>query len=290
MKNKISIIAAFLLVSLISCTERIDIELDDTYTRLSVDAQITTDTTRHHVKLTQTADYFSNQPAPPVSGAKVTINEFTLTESDSMPGLYLTEPDVYGEVGKEYTLTIENVDIDNNGTEEVYTASSKIHAIPPMDSIDIVFNDFSDDNQWWEVQLYAQDPPERNYYLFKIALNGELLSDSINEYEIQEDEMFNGNYVPGVSVQSIEKSTDTPNLKQGDVLTLVCNGITQEYYKFIIEFSNEIDGQNPLFSGPPANVRTNIKGGNGPVGFFRTYSITSLSMKIEDPYKIVKTY
>ena len=53
-----------------ACTERIDIELDDTYTRLVVDGQLSDDSTiTQSILLTESTSYFYNQPPPPVSNA-----------------------------------------------------------------------------------------------------------------------------------------------------------------------------------------------------------------------------
>lgn len=281
--NLIAVLGFFLITG--SCTERINIDLDETYTRLVVDGQITTDTTRHYIKLSKTMDYFANQEAEPVTGASVTINNYSLEESDSVPGLYLTDPTAYGEIGKTYTLHIENVDIDKNGQQEVYTATSEIKTIAEGDSIDVVYREISDDYQFWEIQLYAQDPPEENYYLFKVYINDTLVTDTIDEYTLQEDDLFNGNYVPGAFVQSLSNSKADERLEEGDVVTLEANGITEDYYKFVIELTRETGYSNPLFSGPPANVRTNIEGGNGAVGYFKAYSISRLSKTIKEVYK-----
>ena len=54
-------------VLMLSCTERIDIELDSTYRRLVVQGAVTSDSVRQRVLLTTTSDYFSNQPSPLVS-------------------------------------------------------------------------------------------------------------------------------------------------------------------------------------------------------------------------------
>ncbi len=274
-----------------ACTEQVSVDLDSTYTRLVVDGQITTDTTRHYVKLTQTMDYFSNQPAQPVTGAKVMINDHRLRENDTIPGLYQTDPDFFGVIGRTYHLSIDRVDIDADGHSEHYQATSRINSIARVDSLELVYQEFAGGiMKMWGLELFAQDPPEENYYLFKVHKNDTLLTDTIDEYVIQEDMTFNGNYVPGVMVQSLEKSKKDEVVRPGDVITLEANGITQEYYKYIIELTNEAGPSNPLFSGPRANVRTNISGGNGPVGFFRAYSITRLSLRVDDPYEKVKKW
>lgn len=273
-----------------SCTEQVNIDLDSSYTRLVVDGQITTDTTRHYVRLSKTMDYFSNRPADPVTGGRVMINNHLLTESDTAPGLYLTDPGFYGETGETYTLSIQGIDIDSDGSEEIYEATSRINSIARADSIEVVYQEYAGGAvQLWGIQLYAKDPVERNYYLFKVLKNDTLVTDTIDEYVIQDDRMFNGNYVPGVMVQSLIKAKKDEIIRPGDVITLEANGITQDYYKYIIELTNEVGPSNPLFSGPRANVRTNIEGGNGAAGFFRAYSINRISVVVEDPYeKILK--
>ena len=288
MKRKLKYLTIIAVLALFTggCTEQVDVELDSTYTRLVVDGQVTTDTTRHYVKLSKTMDYFSNRPADPVGGAQVMINDHRLEESDSIPGLYQTDPGFYGEVGQTFTLTIEGVDIDEDGSDETYMASDRINTIARGDSIDIVYQEFGGGIiKMWGIRLYAQDPPEENYYLFKVHKNDTLVTDTIDEYVIQEDVTFNGNYVPGVTVQNLEKSKKDEVVRSGDVITLEANGISQEYFKYIIELTSDAGPSTPLFSGPRANIRTNIEGDRDAVGFFRAYSISRMKVKVVDPYE-----
>jgi len=76
----------------ISCTERIDVELDESYTRLVVDGAITTDTMAHVVVLSKTSSYYYNMPAPLVTGASVSITDGnqTFKLKEDSPGIYRT--------------------------------------------------------------------------------------------------------------------------------------------------------------------------------------------------------
>ncbi|MBK7030017.1 MAG: DUF4249 family protein [Bacteroidales bacterium] len=67
------------LILLSSCTERIEIELEDDFARLVVEGAITTDTMPHTIKLTTTSSYYYNQPAPVVQHAIVSISDGTET-------------------------------------------------------------------------------------------------------------------------------------------------------------------------------------------------------------------
>jgi len=57
----ILLMAGMLIIS--SCTEKIEVELDETYTRLVVDGQLTSDDrVIHKILLSESTSYFYNQP------------------------------------------------------------------------------------------------------------------------------------------------------------------------------------------------------------------------------------
>ncbi|MCK4662236.1 MAG: DUF4249 domain-containing protein [Bacteroidales bacterium] len=273
MKYK-SIFLSFIILSIfISCTEKIDIELDDSYTRLVVVGKITTDTTIHTVKLTTTSSYFYNQPSPRVSDAIVTISDgdtiISLNENPEIKGIYETSPDFYGIIGKTYKLNISGIDINNDGKEEQYNAECKI---PPSGIIDSIDVEYIEEIEAWEVQLYTWEPPTRDFYIFKVYKNGILLTDSLYKYFITDDELFNGNYTNGIGCQYLRNDKENEKAVIGDIITFEIDFITENYYKFILELIDEtIWGYDPMFSGPPANISTNLN--NGALGFFAAYSI-----------------
>lgn len=273
--NNITTIIIALAISFLlwNCSERIEIDLDSTYTRLVVEGQVTSDTTAHWIRLSETSDYFYNQVAPAVSGARVSFDDgesvHLLTESDTLPGWYQTSPDYHGIPGRTYTLRIGNVDIDKDGETEDYSAASKMNPVNPIDSIKIEWFDtfFSG----YQVRIWAWDSPQPDWYAFKVRKNGILLTDTLYEMIVQSDEFFNGSYTHGIPSQFL--STDKPDevVEVGDTITFEINGITEEYYKYIIEAQSQVGPQIPLFSGPPANIRTNFN--NGAIGFFEAYSV-----------------
>ncbi len=274
--NKSLYIIGLTLVLASSCTERIDIELEDTYTRLVVEGTLTDEASAHRVILTTTSSYFENQPAPKVGGATVSItdgiNTFMLKELQ--PGIYETDSTVKGEIGKTYTLQIEDIDINNDGKTEKYTATSKINPIAPLDSIDIEFR--SDWGDIWTVKVYALDPPTTEYYMFNVYNNGVLLSDTIDEVIVTDDILFNGNYTNGIVSQWFEE--DEGDI--GDTITFEMASIRKEYADFLFQLQEETGYNSPLFSGPPANVQGNIS--NDALGFFAAYSIEQMDAIIKN--------
>jgi hypothetical protein len=257
-----------------------DMKLDGTESNLVVDGAITTDTTRHRVKLTKTADYFYNKPTQVVSGATVSIsdgtNVFKLTEDASEPGVYYTADTVYGVCGKTYTLHVENVDVNGDGTTETYEASSKLSNMLTPSAITVKEKHIYYENLF-EVSLFGEDPPTTDFYLFRPLINGVLTADTITEVIYSDDAMFNGaDFKNGISVAYfVPDYKKDEQVVDGDTVTLEVCSITEDYYNFLSEFGQEASGHSPMFGGQPANIRTNVS--NNGMGYFAAYSIARVS-------------
>lgn len=264
-------IAIILFVS--SCTERIDIELDETYTRLVVNGTITTDTTSHFVILSTTTSYYYNEAPPAVSGASLEITDLAgnmITLNEISPGKYATPGDFYALPGQTYTLRIELLE-EING-HRVYTASSTVNPINPIDSIALQYEPSWGENGFIIVNCYYQDPPTKDFYMFNIFKNEDMLTDTITRRFVSDDLFFNGNYTNGIGVGYLDQSYDRETLIPGDTITFQGCNISEEYYTFIWTLQQEAGFSAPLFSGPPANVKSNVS--NGAVGFFAAYSVS----------------
>jgi hypothetical protein len=250
---------------------------------LVVEGSVTTDRKLHWVRLSETSDYFTNQAATAVSGAEVSIddgaNNHILTESDTLPGWYHTRPYYRGIPGKTYTLSIRNVDINRDGETEEYIASSTMKPVNPIDSIKLeYFNTFF---TGYQVRIWAWDSPDPDWYAFKVWKNGVLLTDTLYELIVQSDVFFNGNYTYGIPSQFLSADKPEEVVEVGDTVAFEINGITEEYYNYVIEAQSQVFPQTPLFSGPPANIRTNIS--NDAIGFFTAYSVNySSTIATED--------
>jgi hypothetical protein len=269
---------------MVSCTEIVDIELDTTYTRLVVYGTITTDSVQHEVELTTTTDYFFSEAPPPVDRATVTVTyadaSVTLQPSADRPGVYFFPEAVRGVPGMQYDLLIEDVDIDQDGNAESYSASTVMPGVVPPDSISVQ-KFISPFFSGYQVAIWSPDPPEVNFYNFKLLRNNELLNKRLSDYTVQPDDLFQDNYIPGLPIGFLDDDDEDEAVLPGDTVTLELNSITEAYYNFIVEAQNEIFGNNPLFSGPPANVSTNLE--NGAVGIFTAYSIERVSKIVPLP-------
>jgi hypothetical protein len=270
--NTFYLLPALLSLLLFSCVERIDIPLDDSYTRLVVDGAITTDTLAHTVSLSKTTSYYYNQPAPPVTGALLKISDGTeiyLLAEDS-PGVYRTDPTVCGVPGKTYTLSIRLAEQIGGYTD--YEASAELYPVSHLDSVSLAFHPDWDEDGMWEVKCFVQDPPTEDFYRFLISKNREMLTDTLDEWFVTDDRFFNGNYAYGAPIAYLRQHENDEILIKGDTVFVEMNSIGSAYANFIWEAQAEVQGSNPLFSGPPANVKGNID--NGAIGFFAAYSLS----------------
>jgi len=277
--------AWLLLASLLmgSCTERIDIELDSTFRRLVVQGAVTSDSVRHRVFLTTTSDYFANMASPRVSGAQVELSfsdqRVTLVENPLFPGLYETPFAFRGEVGTTYVLDISQVDVDEDGQNEEYRAESTMPGGAELEYIALRY--FSSPIvSGYQVLMWASHPVEqKDLFGFRIRKNGVLLTDSLASYTVFIDDLFDDGYLPGFPVGFLSDNDPRERVFPGDTVTFELESIDQAYYDFVTDAQLEIIGNIPLFSGPAANVKSNIS--NGGVGIFAAYSILRASTILE---------
>ncbi len=253
-----------------SCTEPMDLDLDSTYSRLVVEGAFTTDTGVHRIRLSTTTDFYYSTKPPAVSGARVTISdgseELSLVENPSGSGIYETQDGVYGQVGKTYQLHIEL--LQELGGHKFYSASCLLRPTVEPDSVQIMYQPTWGQG-FWEIKLYAQDPPTQDYYKFLTYVNNTLITDTLYEVFVVDDRFFNGRYTNGVGAGFLNSEIDDNRLNPGDTVTLMMTNMTDEYFHFILTARIESGFNTPLFSGPPANVKSNVN--NGAIGFFAAY-------------------
>jgi len=268
---KVLLMISALFFMAASCTERIDIELDDSYARLVVEGIITTDSTPHFIKLTKTSSYYYSEKPPAVSNAVVTIDdgESTITLSESEPGVYQTPLHYKAIPGRTYKLNI-SLDSPISGQQN-YSAQSYCYPGLVLDSIKAVYRDDISSKGYYEIKCYAQDPPTKDFYMFRIYRNGVLLSDSLNKVLVTDDRFFNGNYTNGIGVGFLDQSNPLEKVEPGDQMSVESSRITEEYYTFVMQLQMQSGFQTPLFSGPPSNISGNIS--HDAIGFFTTYPL-----------------
>lgn len=268
--KKLKIILVLFIVITTGCTQKIDFPLPkEGAQRLVVDGKITNEVKAHQVKLTYTSE-FNSTIIPAVLGASVSINDgvsrYNLTEKAD--GIYETDSDVQGEIGKTYQLQITL----KNG--DYYEANSKMDPVGTIQNIR--FEEFSDEEEeGFDIYIDAQG--EANYYLFETEINGKQLS-TIKDVSYADSSFLLNNQFIDVVVTYIDKL----DLKDGsNTISLRMESIDKDYRDFLEAFGFQLNNGEDfggLFDGPAANIPSNVS--NGAVGMFRASAVATKSIEI----------
>lgn len=218
------------------------------------------------VKLGETLDYYDPKEEPKVSGAIVSITDqngdkMEFLETPEQKGYYLPQdPNYKGVVGNTYTL-----DIAYNGNS--FTSESKINRVTNIDSLQIRFvpkSRFQEEGYY--LYFYAKEPQDtKDYYFWKNYRNDTLQYENVGDLVFASDEGI-GENIDGLQFPFKYQAGDTVRLEQ--------YSITKETYDYYNDLTNVVFNDGGLFSPPPVNPRTNIKGKN-VLGVFMTSSMVS---------------
>lgn len=284
MRNREQNIILFLIAGIISlfftaCQEEIDLDLNNQETeRIIVEGRVTNEFTSHAIRLTHSISYFQNEIVPPLLNATVYLTEeisgkrYDMQLEDDTLGMYISE-DFRGVVGSEYTLHI-----DYNG--ELWEATSYLDTVPLIDSINYEYEYITYfELGYYKIRMSAYEPPPLgNIYMFKIYKNDSLYTDKLANTPYQEDLLFNDLYLANIEILWIpqeEITLDTNTVK------IEMYSISRKEYNYNNAFLSESYGNGSIFSGPPANIPSNIlniSGGLDGLGFFAASSVTSSEM------------
>lgn len=260
------------LITLFSCTKELDIELEEGERRLVVDAWFTTEQKTHEIRLSQTANYFSNEPTPLVSGADVNItggNE-VFTFSEVSPGVYHSEPTAYAKLGTTYTL---NVDYN----DESFVATDYCDTVPSLDTM-ILYPYYDDEGvlEGYDFLIWTKElAGYGHYYVWRVLKNGEYIQDTLNEITIESDEYLgDGLEFEAYPIDYVELS----QIQSGDVLTLEQHNISKQTYDSFIAILTETEWKGGIFDSPPANIPSNIS--NNGLGVFVVSPIVSMDVVV----------
>ena len=261
MKIYNKIVLMIIGLSLISCEDVIDVDLNTAAPRLVIDASIDwvkgTSGNEQKIILSTTTGYYS-PTFPTVSGANIRVTNsagtvFTFIESDQT-GEYICT-DFQPVIGDTYQMTIVL-----NG--ETYTATETLTASPDiMENID-QNNEGGMGGDEIEITFYYQDDPATtNYYLFGIRSPQVIFP----LYEVENDEDREGNIVP--------EYYSHEDLKPGDVVDIRLYGISENYYNYMNKLIIASGADAGPWPATPSAVRGNIvnqsNSQNFAFGYFR---------------------
>ncbi|MGP1993697.1 DUF4249 family protein [Zobellia laminariae] len=281
MHNYIKSIILLLFVSITSCSDVIDVEVQEGQSRLVIQASLDwekgTTGNEQVVKLSTSTEFFDTTSNTAVTGASVSVtNDVSSAEFifiDQKNGEYTTSEFV-PVLNESYTLTVIH-----NG--ETYSANETMMTVTEITNLYQGLEDGFDDEEL-ELHVEFTDPEdEDNFYLFKFQKQGDLLP----EFEVGDDEFVNGNELDWW--YEIEEDEDTDKIEAlapGDVVSIEMYGISEAYYGYMDILIDQIGGVG-IFSATPVAVKGNCINLTNPDnyahGYFRLTEVNKASYTFE---------
>ncbi len=259
--NYITILLMYLTVILtFSCEEVVIIDLPETERNIVIEGLLTDELTSHYVRVSQVVDFYETGSFPAVSNAEVFVETdagevfrytYNPTGDSLLAGYYFSEQEYAGKPGKLYSLHVKL-----GGLE--FTAIDSMVRVAPIDSLSTQINEHEKanagaDSLYWEVVLYAGEPPEvKNYYFFNFYRNGQLTRDEITDVYAFDDTALGG---------SLNGLASPVLYARGDTAMVEMMSLTRRGYLYYFDLVNVLNNDSGLFSPPPTNPRSNISGG-----------------------------
>lgn len=269
MKALLNILLSIILISLFSCEEVVDIDLQESEPRLVVEASIIWEkesSGNNQIIILSTTTSFYSSENPPAENASIIItssSDDTYEFSEIAPGIYENN-NFKPELDRTYNLSIKYKD-------EFYTASEKMIPVVDLENVEQTLNGgFGGDDI--ELKAYYSDPLEvQNFYLFKFFFDDASL-------QIYDDEFTNGN-------RTFAYFSDE-DLKSGDQVNFEMQGISERFYEYLYILSSQAGENNGgPFQTQPTTVRGNIVNTTNPenfaFGYFRLSQSDTLTYEVE---------
>lgn len=252
-KLRYYITAIFIAMIATSCQKVIDLKLRNVIGKLVIEGNITNDSGRQTVKLSQNVSFTNTNTYPPVSGATVTVtdsqgNIFRFIEH--APGTYTSV--LTGVPDNTYTLQVAT-------GGQTYTAASKMPQPVQIDSITAQPTAFGANKNRRDILVYFQDPPTvANQYRFILTVNGV----EVNRVFAFNDDFFNGRYV------SLELFANEADIEPGDTVSVEMQCLDKPVYTYWFSLMQQDNGPGGGVS--PSNPPTNIS--HATLGYFSAHT------------------
>ncbi|MDB4068295.1 DUF4249 domain-containing protein [Flavobacteriaceae bacterium] len=264
-----------LTISLFSCEDVIEVEVQNTTPRLVIDAQFNMYTKEQQlrleggVRLSFSANYFDEE-LPVVKDALVTIThlnsglEYPLLFDESI-GMFVPDKiDFLTDFNSKYELSVLH-------QGQAYTGSTVFVPVPPiLKAVQGTKTLFSGDET--EIILSFQDFSEReDFYLYDF---GQEIYRPIEDSFFQGEEfVFSHFYSSG-------------EVKVGDIITIKAHGVEEQYYNYFNLILTLTDSNGGPFQSLPASSRGNIlnvtQPDNYPLGYFLISESDQKQLLIEE--------
>ncbi|MFC4219815.1 DUF4249 domain-containing protein [Flagellimonas marina] len=263
------ILYIFLLLSIASCTDVIEVDVPEAPPRLTIEASLDwergTTGTNQTILLSTSTPYFAEQKIAPVLGASVRVtNTDTGAEfvfEDQSNGQYTTSSFI-PVLGDTYLLEV----IYNN---ERYTATETL--VPVSNIVDVFQStENGDDEDALEVNVTFEDPAGvENYYFLRFQSDADLFPEL---YYIK-DEFIDGNEFTIYYEKLADEDDGNAEFQSGDTVDIALYGISEQYHDYLRLLVDQYEFAGNPFSPTPVPLVGNCVNMDDPeniaYGYFR---------------------
>jgi hypothetical protein len=254
-----------LIVTFLSCEEKIDWEIDARETDLIVvEGTITDQMKPHLIKLSKPVLNLNDIPEP-VSGAILNIHykdgndtvSIHLTESINAPGNYFTPPDFQGITWKTYALTI-------NYGDEIYYASDYLKGVIP---VGIISGYTPVEDNLYKINVNYSQFVSNDPAIYYINLDWSDLPDTTLAPNGTKKARLVYYSLPSIDVNGLfPEGFEEVYFPAGTIITQEKYSISSQYAEYLRTMLAETQWRGGLFDTNPANVETNLS--KGAIGYF----------------------
>jgi len=256
-------IALLGLLSLTSCEDVIELDLDSSEPVTIIEATIDATTQTATVLLTESNSFYDSNEPTTLSGASILLiddNGLNYSLEETELGVYQMD-NIDLSNTKSFALSI-----DSNG--ELYEASAEVPSQVALDSIIVTSGGgppLGGNGSEMVIAQFEDAPDVKNYYRIKTYENDSLL---VGTYTLIDDEFRGDGEVTSVGVRALFEVENT--------VTLELLSTSKDYYDYFSQLSSQSgDGGN---STTPFNPKGNFT--NNGLGYFGIYHTSSLSVEL----------
>ncbi len=276
MKSFVLLLAVVFILT--SCEETVQLNLNQTPSKVVIDARLTNVLGKQYVKITRSSNFYQTGSTPRVTDAVVKItddlgNVMTFVHNpegkEEKAGYYFPAPGFAGTIGRTYKLSVI---VDG----VMYSAEDKMLPVTTIDSIKYKINgDQQDDpkvaGRIYELLLFAKEPQQtKDFYLFEYYRNDSLALNRPNDIYFTDDDAV-GEKIDGVSSPVYYSINDKAKLEM--------YSLSRTAFVFYSDFFNLVNSDGGMFSPPPANPRTNLN--NGALGLFQVSAVSTMEIVLK---------
>lgn len=259
MMKKLSIIFAVLTIGFTSCTDVVDLDIDEKEDALVVDGRVLTSDSVQTVRLSRTTDYFNPQ-FPDYEAEKNATIRFYENEAYIGNFVFVDSTNRFQILHQAVVGNSYHIEIETESGESFRSEPETIRQVSEVDSIYYKkekLTDFFDST--YSVYINAQELPGKgDNYQWKTYLNG--------NYQNQPDDLtfFNDDFVDDEYIEEAlmyvldqEEFDQRANANNEIEVYIEQLGITNSYYDFLFQLSQQSASGGP-FAAPPAQIVGNI--------------------------------